>query len=129
MAIRNKTPFYRLELFNSLVAQTIVALLLVATAAVTRGQVAASSAAMGSGIALLANAYFMYKAFKFFGARSMAAIVQSFWAGQAGKIFMTAVLFALVFVTVKPLNVVFLFTGYIFVHVTSVVSLWLSKDL
>lgn len=129
MAIRNKTPFYRLEMFRSLVIQAVVALLLIVVASVAQGKVSAISAGLGAAIALLANLYFMYKAFKFYGARSMAAIVQSFWMGQAGKIFLTAVLFALVFIAVKPLDVVFLFASYIVVHVTSVVTLWLSKDL
>jgi len=42
---------------------------------------------------------------------------------------MTAVLFALVFIAVKPLNVVQLFLGYILIQLTSVVTLFFSKNL
>jgi len=50
---------------------------------------------LGGLIALLANAYFAFKAFRYFGARSARAIVQSIWAGAMGKWIITAVLFAL----------------------------------
>ncbi|MDM7857522.1 ATP synthase subunit I [Thiopseudomonas sp. CY1220] len=129
MAIRNKTPFYRLSMFRVLMAQAVVTALLVVVCAITLGVVAAYSVFLGSSIALLANAYFTYKAFKYFGARSVSAILQSFWAGQVGKMFMTAVLFALVFIAVKPLNVVQLFLGYILIQLTSVVTLFFSKNL
>lgn len=129
MAIRNKTPFYRLSMFRVLMAQAVVTAVLVVVCAITLGVVAAYSVLLGSSIALLANAYFTYKAFKYFGARSVSAIFQSFWAGQVGKMFMTAVLFALVFIAVKPLNVVQLFLGYILIQLTSVVTLFFSKNL
>lgn len=129
MAIRNKTPFYRLSMFRVLMAQAFVTAVLVVVCAITLGVVAAYSVLLGSSIALLANAYFTYKAFKYFGARSVSAILQSFWAGQVGKMFMTAVLFALVFIAVKPLNVVQLFLGYILIQLTSVVTLFFSKNL
>jgi len=129
VAIRNKTPFYRLSMFRVLMAQAFVTAVLVVVCAITLGVVAAYSVLLGSSIALLANAYFTYKAFKYFGARSVSAILQSFWAGQVGKMFMTAVLFALVFIAVKPLNVVQLFLGYILIQLTSVVTLFFSKNL
>ncbi|MCK9464566.1 MAG: ATP synthase subunit I [Thiopseudomonas sp.] len=110
-------------------AQAFVTAVLVVVCAITLGVVAAYSVLLGSSIALLANAYFTYKAFKYFGARSVSAILQSFWAGQVGKMFMTAVLFALVFIAVKPLNVVQLFLGYILIQLTSVVTLFFSKNL
>jgi len=129
VAIRNKTPFYRLDMFRVLLVQASVAAVLVVICAVTLGVVAAYSVLLGSLIALLANVYFTYKAFKYFGARSVPAIIQSFWAGQVGKMFITAALFALVFIAVKPLNVVLLFVGYILIQLTSVVSLFFSKNL
>lgn len=127
MAIRNKTKFHRLQMFPVLLAQLVVCILVAALAGVFLGLVAGYSSALGAAIALLANAYFTYKAFKYQGARSMAAIVQSIWAGQFGKIVLTAVFFALVFVTVKPIDVVMLFAGYIAVQITSFISLIFKK--
>jgi len=128
MAVRNKTPFTQQPTFRALVIQLIVVTLLAVVCAVTLGIVAAYSVLIGGMIALVANAYFTYKAFQLYGARSMTAIVQSFWAGQVGKMVVTAVLFALVFITVKPFDVVLLFLGYILIQLTSVVSLFLSEN-
>jgi ATP synthase protein I len=54
-------------------------------------------------IAWLPNVYFAWKAFRFSGARAAQAIVKSFYAGEAGKMSLTAVLVALTFAGVKPL--------------------------
>lgn len=128
MAIRNKTPFYKLSTFRALVIQLVVVTLLAVVCTVTLGVIAAYSVLVGGMIALAANAYFTYKAFALYGARSATAIVQSFWAGQVGKMVITAVLFALVFIAVKPINVALLFIGYILIQLTSVVSLFLSRN-
>ena len=92
------------------------------------GRVAGYSALLGGLIALVANLYFAYKAFRFFGARSVQAIVQSFWAGEMGKLILTAALFALVFVAVKPLQPLALFAGYVLVLGTGASALLLMKN-
>ena len=63
----------------------------------------------GGLIAWLPNLYFAHKAFRFSGARAAQSIVRSFYAGEAGKLILTAVLFALAFVVVKPLEAPALF--------------------
>lgn len=73
------------------------------------------SVLLGGLIALLANVYFAYKAFRYFGARSTRAIIQSFWSGEMGKQILAAALFALVFVGVRPLEPLALFAGYLLV--------------
>ncbi|WP_205342795.1 F0F1 ATP synthase subunit I [Denitrificimonas caeni] len=93
-----------------------------------QGWVAAYSAWLGGLTALLPNMYFTYKAFQYFGARSIAVIVQSFWAGEMGKLILTALLFAVLFLGVKPLNVLAVFIGYILVQMTSATSLLLTKS-
>ena len=77
---------------------------------------------------MIPNVYFTYKAFQYFGARSIGVIVQSFWAGEMGKLILTAVLFAVLFLGVKPLNVLAVFVGYILVQMTSAASLLLTKS-
>lgn len=128
MAYRNKTPFYRLSMFRALIVQASVSVLLASVLAITAGWIAAYSMLLGGTIALIPSAYFTYKAFKYYGARSIAAIVQSLWAGQFGKMVLTAVLFALVFITVKPLGVAALFAGYVVVQLSGLISLFVMKN-
>ena len=119
MAYRNKVPFHRQPMFHVIVLQAVMTALIGLLFWLLQGWVAAYSAWLGGLTALIPNVYFTYKAFQYFGARSITAIVQSFWAGQAGKLILTAVLFAVLFMGVKPLNVFAVFVGYILVQMTS----------
>eukprot|EP01132_Coremiostelium_polycephalum_P013877 gene13877-16878_t len=93
----NTLPFHRLAVFPVLVAQFVI--LLIASLALWYwyGVVAGYSGLCGGLIALLPNMYFAHRAFRFSGARAAQAIVRSFYAGEAGKLILTAVLFALTF--------------------------------
>ena len=113
MGIPSKVPFHRQPGFPILILQAIVTAVIAVIFAISGGWVAAYSALLGGLIALLANAYFAFKAFRYFGARSARAIVQSIWAGAMGKWIITAVLFALAFVGVEPLAPMQLFIGYL----------------
>lgn len=127
VTIRSRTPLFRLVAYPVLSAQLVVAVSVTLTVLMWKGSVAGYSALIGGMIALLPNAYFAYKAFRYFGARSARAIVQSLWSGEMGKLFLTAALFALVFVGVKELNVAALFAGYGLVLGTSASALLLVK--
>jgi ATP synthase protein I len=100
----NRLPFHRLPVFPVLVVQLLVLLLLALVLWQWRGDVAGYSGLCGGLIAWLPNMYFAHKAFRFGGARAAQAIVRSFYAGEAGKLILTAVLFALTFAGVKPLE-------------------------
>ena len=76
------------------------------------GVVAAYSALLGGLVCLVPNCYFAYRAFKFQGARAARHIVRSFYAGEAGKIMITALLFALVFSRVSPINALAVLLGF-----------------
>ena len=128
MAYRNKVPFHRQPMFRVIVLQAAMAVLIGLLFGLMQGWVAAYSAWLGGLTALLPNMYFTYKAFQYFGARSIGAIVQSFWAGEMGKLILTAVLFAVLFLGVKPLNVLAVFIGYILVQMSSAASLLLTKS-
>lgn len=108
-----RRPFHRLPAFPVLLAQLIV--LLLATLVVWQwlGKVAGYSALLGGLIAWLPNLYFAHKAFRFSGARAAREIVRSFYAGEAGKLILTFVLFALTFAGVKPLEAPALFGSYL----------------
>jgi ATP synthase protein I len=100
----NRLPFHRLAVFPVLLVQLLVLLLLALLLWQWQGAVAGYSGLCGGGIAWLPNVYFAHKAFCFSGARAAQAIVRSFYAGEAGKLVLTAVLFALTFAGVKPLE-------------------------
>ena len=105
----NRLPFHRLPVFPVLLAQLAVILLAAAALFGWRGAVSGYSGLCGGLIAWLPNLYFAHKAFRFSGARAAQSIVRSFYAGEAGKLILTAVLFALAFVVVKPLEASALF--------------------
>jgi len=126
--IRNKTPLHQLPVARVLVIQSTVALAAAVACGLLFGLVAGYSGLLGGLIALLANVYFAFKAFRYFGARSAKAIVQSLWAGEMGKQILAAALFALVFVGVKPLQPAALFAGYLLVLGAGASALLLMKN-
>lgn len=128
MNIRNRTPLYRLPVFRVLVVQALIGLATAFACGVFFGLVAGYSALLGGLIAWIANLYFTHKAFRYFGARSIKAVVQSLWSGEMGKLILTAALFALVFVGVQPLEPLALFGGYLLVLGTGASSLLLMKN-
>lgn len=127
MKFHNKTPLHRLAVFPLLLTQLAVALVASMLGWLWKGPEAGYSTLLGGMIAFLPNLYFTYKAFRYFGARSVKAIVLSFWSGEMGKLFLTAALFALVFAGVERLNVAALFVGYGLVLSTSACALLLVK--
>ena len=80
------------------------------------GTIAALSAALGGIACLVPGLAFAYRAFRFSGARSAKKILQSFYSGEAIKLVLTALIFALIFINVKTLNVAALFGGFILVQ-------------
>ncbi|MFC3608131.1 F0F1 ATP synthase subunit I [Stutzerimonas tarimensis] len=127
MNIRNRTPLHRQPVFRVLQMQLLVTLITAIVCASVFGIVAGYSGLIGGLIAFTANLYFALKAFRYFGARSAGAIVRSLWSGEMGKQILTAVLFALVFVGVKPLEPVALFAGYLLVLGIGASALLLMK--
>ncbi len=109
----NRLPFHRLPVFPVLLTQLAVVLLAAAALWALRDAVSGYSGLCGGLIAWLPNLYFAHKAFRFSGARAAQSIVRSFYAGEAGKLILTAVLFALAFVAVKPLEALALFGVFV----------------
>ncbi|MDH4870818.1 F0F1 ATP synthase subunit I [Pseudomonas sp. BN515] len=100
----NRLPFHRQPVFPVLLVQLVVLLLAAVVLWQWRGTVAGYSGLCGGLIAWVPNLYFARKAFRYSGARAAQAIVRSFYAGEMGKLILTAVLFALTFAGVKPLD-------------------------
>lgn len=89
------------------------------------GLQACYSVAIGAGIALAGSAYFAWQAFRHAGAVSAKQVVKSFYKGEAGKFGLTVLLFAVVFVSIKPLAIGWLLTGFFLVQLVALVSpLW-----
>lgn len=127
MAFHNKVPLYRLPIFRLLAIQALVTLGLSLVFFVFKGLNAGFSALLGGMIVLMPNVYFMLKTFRYFGARSAVAITLSLWTGEAGKFVLTAALFVLVFLTIKPLHLMALFISYFLVLMVSSFGLLLVK--
>lgn len=124
---QNRLPFHRLAVFPVLLTQLAVLLLAAAVLYATRGAVSGYSGLCGGLIAWLPNVYFAHKAFRFSGARAAQAIVRSFYAGEAGKLILTAVLFALTFAGVKPLDALAVFGVFLLTQLVNWFSPWLMK--
>jgi ATP synthase protein I len=77
---------------------------------------------LGGMVSTLPNAYFAIKAFRYSGARQMPQVLKSFYAGESGKMIITAVMFALVFAGVKPLNELAVIISYIFILISGLIA-------
>ncbi|WP_426150915.1 F0F1 ATP synthase subunit I [Pseudomonas sp. DC3000-4b1] len=115
----NRLPFHRWVVFPVLVAQLITLLVAALVLWQWQGPTSGYSGLCGGLIGWLPNVYFAMKAFRFSGARAAQAIVRSFYAGEAGKLILTAVLFALAFVGVKPLAPLALFGVFFLTQVVN----------
>lgn len=90
--------------YKVIVIQFLVSLIAALGAFTFLNTVAAYSALLGGLICTVPNGYFARKVFQYRGAKYTPQVVKAFYAGQSGKMVITAVMFALVFAGVKPLN-------------------------
>jgi ATP synthase protein I len=95
--------------------QVVIALLIAVVAAIFSGNRAALSAVLGGLVSAVPNAYFALKFFKHQGARAAKQIVNSFYLGEALKIVISIILFALVFIFFH-INPLVFFITYIVVQ-------------
>src|SRR5690606_551540 len=109
----NKAPFHRTPAFPVLILQLIVTLAVALVLWVFQGLVAAYSGLWGGLVALIPSSCSAFRVFRYGGARSARAIVGEFYAGEAGKLMLPAVLFITVWLAVEPLNVAAVFGSYL----------------
>lgn len=102
----------RLRVIKLLLICQLVGAFLAGAVGLFWGLDAALGAFLGGLIVWLPSCYFAFRAFRYRGARAARQIVRSFYAGAAGKMLLTAGLFTLVFVNLKPLNALALFAGF-----------------
>lgn len=91
-----------------LICQLGVTLLIVTIAMLFWGAIGAKSALLGGLANIVPTAYFAVKLFQYQGARAARQIVNGFYKGEAVKIVLTVVLFALVFKFFNIIPLVFL---------------------
>lgn len=111
-----RPPVYRIVLLQ------LILTVFSASLAWLYSDVAAYSALLGGLTCALPNAYFVWRAFRYSGARSTVQVVQSFYQGESWKFVLTALSFAVIFQRVEPLNVLALFAGFITVQLGHVAS-------
>ncbi|MBM95448.1 MAG: F0F1 ATP synthase subunit I [Oceanospirillaceae bacterium] len=111
-----RPPVYRIVLLQ--VGIALVAGLI----SLLHSDVAAKSAVLGGLSCAIPNAYFIWKAFRYSGARSTERVVQSFYQGETWKFLLTSLCFIAIFRHVESLNVLALFAGFIAVQLSHVAS-------
>ena len=87
----------------------------------------ALSALIGGLIYILPNAYFVRFAFRESGRQTAGNILRWFYVGEAGKLVLAGVLFALSFALVKSLHAVVLFTVFIVMIFVNLAGLTLFR--
>lgn len=75
--------------------------------------VVAYSIFIGGLIFLIPNMYFALYAFRYRGAQAVQIVLMSFYRGEIGKFLLSSVGFAIGFIFVQPLSVLFVFIAYV----------------
>jgi ATP synthase protein I len=86
-------------------------------------EVVGRSILLGGLIFLVPQAWFSWRVFRERGAKFASEVVQSFYRGEAGKLLLATLGFAVVFALARPLDAAALFAAYVVLHVTNAVLL------
>lgn len=104
--------------------QAGLTLFLAALCLLMGGTKAAYSAILGGIVCMVPNIFFARSLFRYQGARSAKKIVNAFYKGEAIKIILSIVLFAIVFI-IGNINALAFFITYIVVQMTFWVAPWI----
>ena len=111
-------PFTRV-----IVLQFTAAVVIAALVGVIAGEdkgVIAYSTFLGGLISAIPGAYFAFKMFQHRGASETEKMIASVFKGEAIKLGLMAAGFALTFASVKPLAAVWVFVGFLVVHLAGI---------
>jgi len=114
-----RPPVYRITVIQLAVLVSSCILLL----AIDR--VWAWSALSGGLIAVLPQAYFAARVFRWRGAQSARAAANSSYAGVVGKFIFSAAGFAAVFALVRPIDGLAVFAGFLIMLTIQIIGSWL----
>lgn len=84
--------------------------------------VAAYSALLGGLACAVPNAYFIWRAFRYRGARFATRAADALYQAEAWKFLLTALCFAVIFVRIEPLNFIALFVAFMTVQVSHLMA-------
>ena len=115
-----RPPVHRITL-----AQLVLLPLLCAGLWLLRGQVSAVSVLCGGLVAILPQAYFAARAFRWRGASAARQIARASYAGEIGKFILSVAGFALVFAAVRPIEGAAVFIGYLAMLLIQIIGSWL----
>lgn len=101
-----------------LIAQLSVGLLIGAIALVLADRTAALSAVLGGLICVIPNAYLALRMIAGGSSRDPRGMLRASYVGEAGKLLLTAALFAAVFALVRPLAAGWLFGAFVLTQAT-----------
>ncbi|MFK7975273.1 MAG: ATP synthase subunit I [Halioglobus sp.] len=79
----------------------------------------------GGLVAILPQAYFAIRAFRWRGARSAQAIARAGYSAEIGKFVLSVAGFALVFALVRPIHGPAVFVGFVLMLVVQISGSWL----
>ena len=111
-------PFTRVIVLQ-FTAAVVIAVLVGVIAGEHKG-VIAYSAFLGGLISAIPGAYFAFKMFQHRGASETEKMIASVFKGEAIKLGLMAAGFALTFASVKPLAAVWVFVGFLVVHLAGI---------
>lgn len=106
------TTIARPAILRATAYQLAVLLLIVAMFSVVDRTLAVSAIAGGL-VQISPQAWFSWQAFKYAGARQVDLVIKSMYRGEAGKVVLTAVLFAILFTVNKQWNYPVFFTTFL----------------
>lgn len=101
------------SIVSILLAQFVASLVVAGTGALVFGQTVAVSSLLGGVIAVVPNAFLAARLMSPRLADDAEAMLRAAWLGEIGKLVLTGLLFAAVFVSVRPLSGLALFAGFI----------------
>ncbi|MEQ3633935.1 MAG: ATP synthase subunit I [Thalassolituus sp.] len=111
-----RPPVYRIVLLQ------LILTLICGALAWIHSDVAAYSALLGGLTCALPNAYFIWRSFRYSGARMAAQVLKSFYQAESWKFVLTALCFGVIFQRVEPLNVLALFAAFVTVQLGHLAS-------
>ena len=119
----NKTAAYKLVGIQFVITILVALLIIIFFSTVT-----AYSVLLGGLAYILPNAYFIRFVFRGSGQQAPHTILRWFYLGEAGKLVLTGVIFAICFALIKPLNVIAIFVTYILMIIINLVGLEINRN-
>jgi ATP synthase protein I len=113
-----RPPAHRITLAQLAALATLCLLLL------ALDKVIAYSVLSGGLIAIVPQAYFAIRAFRWRGAQSAEAMARSAYAGVIGKFLLSVAGFALAFAVVRPIDGLAVFAGYLAMLMLQIIGSW-----